>query len=152
MKRVKNISLANSELALTVIERLRSVLETYGVATVEDLYDLVDIPPTFEDEKIGWTNLDEIEVMANLENECVILILPEPTPLRGGLTKPFLPPKLPTMDELIKSKASELRAIYNNRTAGDKTFEGFLFDYTKIAINLVATELVSDFVFGKEKS
>lgn len=49
-----------------------------------------------------------------------------------------------------EAKAAELKKIYDEGTAGDKTFEGFLYDYTKAVIGSLASELVEEFLFGKK--
>ena len=40
------------------------------------------------------------------------------------------------MDELIKKYAQHLQDIYDNRTAGDNTFEGVLYNFAQEAQKL----------------
>lgn len=43
--------------AETVLERLIDTIDTFDVATVSDLYDLVGISGSFVDSQWGWTDL-----------------------------------------------------------------------------------------------
>lgn len=45
-----------------VIDGLKEVINTYGKASVADLFDLVDIPTEFTDTKIGWTDLPMFKI------------------------------------------------------------------------------------------
>jgi len=49
--------------ATEVLDRLMLQVEEYDVATVADLYNLVGISGTFQDEKFGWTDLRGSEVV-----------------------------------------------------------------------------------------
>lgn len=44
-----------------VLTRMDELIETYGSATVADLYDLVGITCNYTDNKYGWTNLRNAE-------------------------------------------------------------------------------------------
>lgn len=46
-----------------VLERMDELLDTYNVVSVADLYDLVGIPCSYTDNKYGWTNLRNAEVI-----------------------------------------------------------------------------------------
>ena len=40
-----------------VLDRMQDLIETYGIVSVGDLYDLVGITGSFTDNNYGWTNL-----------------------------------------------------------------------------------------------
>lgn len=46
-----------------VLDRLCELIDTYKVASVADLYDLVGVDFEYTDNKYGWTNLRNAEVM-----------------------------------------------------------------------------------------
>ena len=45
-----------------VLDQLTDLIDTYRIASVADLYDLVGITPNFTDYKYGWTNLSNAYV------------------------------------------------------------------------------------------
>lgn len=45
-----------------VLDRMDDLLDTYGVVSVADLYDLVGISGNYTDNKYGWTNLRNADV------------------------------------------------------------------------------------------
>lgn len=49
--------------AQEVLMRMDEVIETYKVASVLDLYDLVGLPTNPQDNKYGWTNLRNAKVV-----------------------------------------------------------------------------------------
>ena len=44
-----------------VLSRMDELIDTYGVVSVADLYDLVGISCNYTDNKYGWTNLRNAE-------------------------------------------------------------------------------------------
>ena len=46
-----------------VLERMDELLDTYNVVSVADLYDLVGISCSYTDNKYGWTNLRNAEII-----------------------------------------------------------------------------------------
>lgn len=44
-----------------VLDLMNELIETYGIASVGDLYDLVGITGEYTDQKYGWTNLRNAE-------------------------------------------------------------------------------------------
>lgn len=46
-----------------VLSRMDELLETYGMVTVADLYDLVGISCNYTDNNYGWTNIRNAEVV-----------------------------------------------------------------------------------------
>ena len=44
-----------------VLERMEELIETYGIVSVADLYDLVGITGNYTDNKYGWTNIRNAE-------------------------------------------------------------------------------------------
>lgn len=47
-----------------VLERMRELIETYNIASVADLYDLVGVPSNHTDNKYGWTNLRNADIQS----------------------------------------------------------------------------------------
>ena len=45
-----------------VLDRMDDLIDTYGVVSVADLYDLVGISGNYTDNKYGWTNLRNADV------------------------------------------------------------------------------------------
>lgn len=46
-----------------VLDRLDEAIDTYGVVSIADLYDLVGITPAHTDFKYGWTNIRNAEAV-----------------------------------------------------------------------------------------
>jgi len=59
-----------------VLSALVDLIETYGIACVSDLYDMVGITSAFTDEKWGWTNLSSASV--GRVREGYLIDLPKP--------------------------------------------------------------------------
>ena len=150
--KMEPIWLASIESAKLVVVNLQETMKSLGRVTRHELFELLGIEPTFKDHSWGWTSLDGLELKPNERDGSVELIMPMLTNLitHRFEYRPKLPPKPPTTDELIEEKAKELQAIYDNRTAGDKTFDGFLADFTRSMVASLATKLVEEFLFGKK--
>jgi hypothetical protein len=58
-----DIILATRGEAQDVLDRMDEVIESFGVVSVADLYDLVGITGRYTDNKYGWTNLRDAEVI-----------------------------------------------------------------------------------------
>lgn len=61
--RYDDIILDNRGEAEEVLSQLEDIIDTYKVATVADLHDLVGITGEYTDENYGWTNLGRAEVV-----------------------------------------------------------------------------------------
>lgn len=75
-----DIILASREEAETVLERLGDIIETYDVASVADLHDLVGLPNTYVDNNWGWPSLQYARVVQIREG--FLLDLPPVEPLK----------------------------------------------------------------------
>jgi hypothetical protein len=73
------IVLASRLEADAVIDQLFELVSRYEVATVADLYDLVGVPPTFQDNKWGWSDLRGS--CSERVREGYLLNLPRPIPI-----------------------------------------------------------------------
>lgn len=62
-----------------VLERMDELLETYGMVSVADLYDLVGMSCEYTDNKYGWTNLRSADVIHVRDG--FLLKLPRPYPI-----------------------------------------------------------------------
>lgn len=62
-----------------VLTRMDELIETYGVATVADLYDLVGKTCNYTDNKYGWTNLRNSEAVRVRDG--YLLKLPKALPI-----------------------------------------------------------------------
>lgn len=58
-----NITLETRGEAEDVLTRMCELIDTYGIASVADLYDLVGISHNYTDNKYGWTNLRNAETV-----------------------------------------------------------------------------------------
>lgn len=65
--------------AQDVIDRMRERLDKYGSVTVDNLYQMMGVDPTFKDSAWGWDNLDGAHVRRF--RGAYVLDLPDPTPL-----------------------------------------------------------------------
>ena len=63
-----------------VLTRMDELIETYGFASVADLYDLVGITGSYTDNKYGWTNLRSAESVRVRSGE-YLLKLPKALPI-----------------------------------------------------------------------
>lgn len=75
----REIILETRSEAEEVIDRLVDLIDSYDVATVSDLYDLVGITGNFVDEKWGWNDLRSAK--ATRVREGYLLELPRPEPI-----------------------------------------------------------------------
>lgn len=77
---VKDILFETRIEAENTLDTLKEVINTYGYASVSELYDLADVNCcTYLDNKHGWTNLDKAKVV-RLRNGYT-LDLPTPLPI-----------------------------------------------------------------------
>lgn len=58
-----DIILSNRGEAEEVLERMDELMEAYGLVRVADLYDLVGITGQYTDNKYGWTNIRNAEIV-----------------------------------------------------------------------------------------
>ena len=63
-----------------VLDAMNDVIETYGMVSVMDLYDLVGITGQYTDNKYGWTNLRNAEPVRTRDG--YMLKLPRAIPLK----------------------------------------------------------------------
>ena len=63
-----------------VLSRMDELVETYGVVSVADLYDLVGITGEYTDNKYGWTNTRNAEVIRVRDG--YMLKLPKALPIK----------------------------------------------------------------------
>lgn len=66
--------------AESVLDQLNDIIDTYKIASVADLYDLVGISGNFTDNRYGWTNLTNADVIRTREG--YQLKLPRPLPIK----------------------------------------------------------------------
>lgn len=64
-----------------VLEQMDAILDTYGMVTVADLYDLVDISRDYTDQNYGWTSLGGARV-TRVRDGGYMLELPRVTSLK----------------------------------------------------------------------
>ena len=62
-----------------VLTRMDELIDTYGIVSVADMYDLVGISGNYTDNKYGWTNLRNAEPV--LVRDGYMLKLPKPGPI-----------------------------------------------------------------------
>lgn len=73
---LNDIILQTKEEAELVIERLIDIVDKYQVASVADLYELIDLPSSHIHQKWGWSYIHNAEVRQIREG--YLLVLPEP--------------------------------------------------------------------------
>lgn len=64
-----------------VLERMNELIETYGEASVADLYDLVGVTGNYTDNSYGWVNLRNAEPVRVRDG--YLLKFPKALPLKG---------------------------------------------------------------------
>lgn len=62
-----------------VLNRMEDLIDTYGVVSVADLYDLVGISGNYTDNKYGWTNLRTAGIERTRDG--YLIVLPKVKPL-----------------------------------------------------------------------
>ena len=62
-----------------VLTRMDELIETYGIVSVADMYDLVGISGNYTDNKYGWTNIRNAEPVR--VHDGYMLKLPKPGPI-----------------------------------------------------------------------
>lgn len=63
-----------------VLDSLDELIETYGIVSVADLYDLVGLKSSFNDTRFGWTSFDSAVVVRGRYG--YLLKLPKAIPLK----------------------------------------------------------------------
>ena len=63
-----------------VLSQMNDLIDTYGVASVADLFDLVGISGNYTDNKYGWTNLRNAEVKRSRDG--YVLDMPKALPIK----------------------------------------------------------------------
>lgn len=58
-----DIVLASRSEAEDVLSRMDELMDTYGLVRVADLYDLVGLPGDYTDNRYGWTNIRNAEIV-----------------------------------------------------------------------------------------
>lgn len=58
-----DIILSSRKEAEDVLDRLYELMDTYGLVRVADLYDLVGITGQYTDNKYGWTNMHNVDII-----------------------------------------------------------------------------------------
>ena len=76
-----DITLETRGEAEEVLDQLDALIDTYGVASVADLYDLVGITGEYTDNKYGWTNVRNAKVIRDRHGE-YLLRLPKVIPIK----------------------------------------------------------------------
>ena len=74
-----DIILENRGEAEDVLTRMDELIDTYGIVSVADMYDLVGISGDYTDNKYGWTNLRNAEPVRVRDG--YMLKLPKPGPI-----------------------------------------------------------------------
>ena len=72
-----DIVLATRAEALEVLAKMDDLIDKYGVVTVSDLYDLLDLPAEFTDEKWGWADIRTADVRRDRNGYMLKLPRPE---------------------------------------------------------------------------
>jgi len=63
-----------------VLDRLQDLIETYGVASVGDFYDLIGKVPSYTDNRYGWENISNATVV-RMRDGGYMIRLPKARPL-----------------------------------------------------------------------
>lgn len=74
-----DITLERRGEAEDVLARMNELIDTYGVVSVADLYDLVGITGSYTDNKYGWTNISNAEAVRVRDG--YLLKLPKALPI-----------------------------------------------------------------------
>lgn len=63
-----------------VLSQMNDIIDTYGMVSVADLYELADISSNYTDHRYGWVNLRSAEIIRGREG--YELRLPRPQPIK----------------------------------------------------------------------
>ena len=63
-----------------VLSRMDEIIETYGMVSVLDMYDLVGITGNYTDNNYGWTNIRSAEVIRSRDG--YVIKMPKALPLK----------------------------------------------------------------------
>jgi len=64
-----------------VLTRMDEIIDTYGIVSVADFYDLVGVKCSYTDNGYGWTNLRNASVL-RLQNGSYVIKLPKALPIK----------------------------------------------------------------------
>lgn len=56
------VSVANGDEADQVVDRMKEMLLIYGLVSISDFFQLINIRTTHEDYMFGWLNLDDLKI------------------------------------------------------------------------------------------
>ena len=74
-----NIVLESRGEAEDVLTRMDELLATYGMVSVADMYDLCGVTPQYTDNKYGWTNIRNAQIVRIRDG--YVIKMPKPMPL-----------------------------------------------------------------------
>ena len=75
--KVEDITFATRSDAEKTLNDMKEILEKYGCVCVADLYDLTNLRSNYEDNKYGWTNLDDVVIYHEKNGKYYGLLLPQ---------------------------------------------------------------------------
>ena len=75
----EDVILESRREAEEVLNRMEDLIDSYGVVSVADLYDLVGISGKYTDNKYGWTNLRDADIERTRDG--YLLVFPRVKPL-----------------------------------------------------------------------
>ena len=64
-----------------VLSRMDDIISTYGIVSVADFYDLVGVTCNYTDNKYGWTNIRNAEVVRLRNGDGYMIKLPKALPI-----------------------------------------------------------------------
>lgn len=76
---IDDIILSSKAEAEDVIDAMADLIDTYGVVTIADLYDMVNISGEYTDNKYGWTSVRGFDIIRNRDG--YLLKLPKARPI-----------------------------------------------------------------------
>lgn len=60
LETINNVELPTNEDAERIVTTMRNIIERFGYVSLHDFFELVGIPSTFKNNRVGWTKLDDV--------------------------------------------------------------------------------------------
>ena len=76
----QDVMVDTREEANEVLDRMSEIIETYGIVSVLDMYDLVGITGNYTDNNYGWTNIRNAEIIRGRDGYTIKM--PKALPLK----------------------------------------------------------------------
>lgn len=66
MATTKPFHFESEQIANRMLDEMKGIIRAFKCVTVADYYTLAGVPSNYADERLGWTNLDSVEIKSSV--------------------------------------------------------------------------------------